>query len=91
MATIKIAVYEGNVLDGTFGKVGGWSGEGIFRTNSTEALVDAAGEDENSIDNVDVRFNISYDTLLVDLGSLNNKNIVEEPRYFKNTNLRKGL
>ena len=48
------------------------------------------GEDKNSIDKVEVLFNISYDTLLVDLVLLNTTS-VGQPRCVENTDLRKRL
>ena len=48
------------------------------------------GEDENSIDNVDVLFNISYDTLLVVLVLLNTAS-VGQPGCVEDTNLRLRL
>ena len=48
------------------------------------------GEDKNSINKVEVLFNISYDTLLVDLVLLNTTN-VGQPRCVEDTDLRKKL
>ena len=81
--------HEGNVPDESFGEEGGYSGEHVVRTNIV-ARAGAVGEDENSVDNLDVLFNISHNTLLVDLVLLNTAS-AGQPRCVEDTNLRKML